>query len=231
MLLCREEKLFQRAICLGDITRILELPGPEKRFAATSFGIKTRIAPLSAAVARVQLRHLVERNQKRNENLVYLSRALETMGFHTFMPPPYIHRTYFEFIVRYKPQNHTLPIEQLITALQAEGSRVSIPRYPLLHQQPFSQKGTSEQSPVSPRASFLRTIRPMHCRRLKSKVNFFSGYQVSPVLTNEYWISISKRLIKSCHMPVPFIRRELWSTLVSYFLIGPFMPCTSVSSS
>lgn len=141
ILLCREEKLFERAICLGDITRILELPGPEKRFAATSFGIKTRIAPLSAAVARVQLRHLVERNQKRNENLVYLSRALETMGFHTFMPPPHIHRTYFEFIVRYKPQKHTLPIEQLITALQAEGSRVSIPRYPLLHQQPFFTEG------------------------------------------------------------------------------------------
>ena len=141
MLLCREEPLFQRAICLGDITRILELPGPEKRFAATSFGIKTRIAPLSAAVARVQLQHLEERNLKRNENLEYLSRTLETMGFHTFMPPPHIHRTYFEFIVRYKPETPTLPIEQLIHALRAEGSRVSIPRYPLLHQQPFFTEG------------------------------------------------------------------------------------------
>lgn len=141
MLLCREKALFQRAICLGDITRILELPGPEKRFAATSFGIKTRIAPLSAAVARAQLRHLEERNQKRHENLVYLSGPLESMGVHTFLPPPHIHRTYFEFIVRYKPENPVLPIEPLIKALQAEGCRVSAPRYPLLHQQPFFTEG------------------------------------------------------------------------------------------
>lgn len=141
MFLCREEALFQRSVCLGDITRILELTGPEKRFAATSFGIKTRIAPLSAAVARVQLQHLEERNRRRNENLEYFSRALEHMGIHTFFPPPHIRRTYFEFIVRYKPDNPALPIDRLINALRAEGCRVSIPRYPLLHQQPFFTEG------------------------------------------------------------------------------------------
>lgn len=141
MLLCRDEKIFQRAICLGDITRILELPGPEKRFAATGFGIKTRIAPLSAAVARVQLRNLVERNRKRNENLEYISRALESLGLHTFMPPPHIQRVYFEFIIRYRPVEALLSIEQLCHALRAEGCRVSVPRYPLLHQQPFFTEG------------------------------------------------------------------------------------------
>lgn len=141
MFLCREEALFERAVCLGDITRILELPGPEKRFAATSFGIKTRIAPLSAAVARVQLQHLEERNRRRNDNLAYLSRALEDKGVHTFLPPPHIRRSYFEFIVRFKPENPVLPIDQLIRALRAEGCLASIPRYPLLHQQPFFTEG------------------------------------------------------------------------------------------
>ena len=45
ILLCRDEQYFERAVLFGDITRIIELDSPAKRFAATSFGVKTRIAP------------------------------------------------------------------------------------------------------------------------------------------------------------------------------------------
>ena len=141
VLLCRSEQAFEKAVCLGDITRILELSSPARRFAATSLGIKTRIAPLSAAVARVQLRHLEERNRKRNQNVEYLSAALESLGFHTFLPPPHVRRVYFEFLVRPHPEKVRLPLDSLIKALQAEGCRVSSPRYPLLHQQPFFTEG------------------------------------------------------------------------------------------
>ncbi len=34
-----------------------------------------------------------------------------------------------------------LPLDSLIKALQAEGCRVTSPRYPLLHQQPFFTEG------------------------------------------------------------------------------------------
>jgi len=141
VLLCRDEEAFERAACLGDITRIAELSSPAQRFAATSFGVKTRIAPLSAGVARVQLRHLEERNLKRNHNIEYLSSALECLGFHTFLPPAHVRRVYFEFLVRPDPEKVRLPLDSLIRALQAEGCRVSSPRYPLLHQQPFFTEG------------------------------------------------------------------------------------------
>lgn len=141
MLLCKEYEQYERAVCLGDITRIIELETPAKRFAATSFGIKTRMAPMSAAIARVQLKHLKENNRRRNRNLEYLSTALEKMGFKTFLPPAHVKRVYFEFLVRADPAQIGLPIDILIEALQAEGCSIDLPRYPLLHQQPFFTEG------------------------------------------------------------------------------------------
>jgi perosamine synthetase len=141
ILLTDEYELFERATCLGDITRIFELQTAARRFAATSFGVKTRIAPVSAAIARVQLKHLPDRNRRRNGNLEYLSRRLEALGFETFLPPSHIKRTYFEYLVRLDPERITLPIELLIDALQREGCEIGAPRYPLLHQQPFFTEG------------------------------------------------------------------------------------------
>jgi len=141
MFLCDRYEYFERAVCLGDITRIIELETPARRFAATSFGIKTRIAPVSASIARAQLRKLEMNNRKRNENLVYLSQALEKMGIHTFLPPDHIKRVYFEYIVRPDPARVGMPLDLFIKALQAEGCRAALPRYPLLHQQPFFTEG------------------------------------------------------------------------------------------
>jgi len=141
ILLCDDEEMLERVTCLGDITRIIELQTPARRFAATSFGIKTRIAPMSAAVARVQLRHLAERNRQRNDNLVHLSKALEPLGFDTFLPPEHAERVYFEYIIRYRPETVPLPLDKLVEALTAEGCLVQAPRYPLLHQQPFFTEG------------------------------------------------------------------------------------------
>jgi dTDP-4-amino-4,6-dideoxygalactose transaminase len=141
ILLCSRRADFERAVCLGDITRIRELEGPERRFAATGFGVKTRIAPLSAAIAASQFKRLAVNNAIRNRNLARLSAALEEMGFDTFRPPAHIRRVYFEFIIRRRPEATPLTVDRLIRALQAEGCRASRPRYPLLHQQPFFTEG------------------------------------------------------------------------------------------
>lgn len=141
MFLCDDYQYFEKAACLGDITRIIELETPAQRFAATSFGLKTRIAPVSAAIARGQLRRLRENNQRRNDNLEYLSQALEKLGFDIFQAPDHIERVYFEFMIRYSPKKIILPRDVLIEALQQEGCQVAVPRYPLLHQQPLFTEG------------------------------------------------------------------------------------------
>ena len=145
LLLCDEYPYFEKAVCLGDITRILELETPARRFAATSFGLKTRIAPVSAAIARSQLRRLAKNNRQRNDNLKYLSRALEKLGFHTFQAPDHIERVYFEFMIRYNPDKIILPRDVLIEALHKEGCQVALPRYPLLHQQPLFVEGAWQE--------------------------------------------------------------------------------------
>src|SRR5687768_5165061 len=145
MLLTDRDDLIERATLLGDVNRIWALPGPARRFAATSFGIKTRIAPLSAAVARVQLRHLDGRNARRNANLEYLSSRLEELGFDTFRPAPHVRRVYFEYLVRADADRVRLPIPLLIEALSAESCQVQHPRYPLVHQQPFFTEGACHE--------------------------------------------------------------------------------------
>lgn len=134
-----DEALWERAVCLGDITRIIELESSNRRFAATSFGIKTRIAPMSAALGRAQLRKLGAHNAVRNANHERLSRALEALGFDTFLAPPHVRRVYFEFLVRHR--DPTVDAAALVARLQARGCRVTAPRYPLLHQQPFFSEG------------------------------------------------------------------------------------------
>lgn len=144
MLLTDDDEINERAVCLGDMMRILELDSPARRFAATTFGIKTRMASLSAAVARVQLSKLKQHNERRHDNLLYLSERLERLGLHTFLPPAHVERVYFEYVIRYTAVRAGLTLETLIEALQAEGCSVSLPRYPLLHQQPFFTEGAFE---------------------------------------------------------------------------------------
>jgi len=141
ILLTDREAHFEQAACLGDIHRIAQLNGPKRRFAATGFGLKTRIAPVSAAIAREQLALLKRNNQARAKNIRDLARRLEPLGIGTFPGNDETERVYFEFIVRADPEQTGLPVEALLAALQAEGATVSAPRYPLLHQQPFFTEG------------------------------------------------------------------------------------------
>ena len=158
--LCDDEAYLERAMCMGDMMRMLELQTPAMRFAGTTFGIKTRIAPVSAAIARVQLRHLAKRNARRNENLVYLSEALESLGFHTYLGPEHVERVYFEFLVRHNEAATGLPLDWLIEALAAEGCEVQRPRYPLLHQQPLFTEGAWQQIARLPEGAPVREYRP-----------------------------------------------------------------------
>jgi perosamine synthetase len=139
VLLTDSDEYYERSVCLGDITRIIELETPARRFAATSMGIKTRMAPLSAALGRVMLRRLPQTNAIRNRNHLALSATLEMLGFDCFLPPDGVNRVYFEFLIRHRdPKFDTVG---LLKRLQGEGLNVTVPRYPLLHQQPFFTEG------------------------------------------------------------------------------------------
>lgn len=143
MLLTNDDELHEKVIRFGHCERLIPAKeSPNRRFAATGFGFKFRMSPLSAAVARVQLRHLNERNRRRNDNCIYISEHLEKLGLETFPAPENVRRTYFEFPIAYDESTTGYPLSDLVAALQAEGARVEAPRYPLLHQQPVFTEGT-----------------------------------------------------------------------------------------
>ncbi|MEK7711099.1 MAG: DegT/DnrJ/EryC1/StrS family aminotransferase [Planctomycetota bacterium] len=136
ILVTNDDAIHEHALCLGHFERILPLKTPARRFAGTGFGMKHRMSPLSAAVARVQLKHLSERNVRRNRNIEYLSQKLEKLGVHTFLPPPGAERVYFQFLVQNDSLRTGITTDKLVAALKAEGCDAIGPRYPLLHQQP-----------------------------------------------------------------------------------------------
>src|SRR5688572_17417069 len=58
MFLTNDDDLWEKVIRFGHYERLLALQSPNKRFAATGFGFKFRMSPLSAAVARAQMKKL-----------------------------------------------------------------------------------------------------------------------------------------------------------------------------
>jgi dTDP-4-amino-4,6-dideoxygalactose transaminase len=145
VLVTRDAELAEKVLRYGHYERLIPMKeSPNRRFAATGFGMKCRMSPLSAAVARVQLGHLEERNAKRTANCRRLSERLAALGLRVFAGPDHVDRVYFEFLVGYEPGTGAaghVPLPDLVRALQAEGARVGAPRYPLLHQQPMFTEG------------------------------------------------------------------------------------------
>ena len=140
-----DEEMYEAVLRLGHYERLLDLESMNKYLAASGLGYKFRMSPLSAAIGRVQLRHLADRNAIRNANCIELGRHLETLGMHAFLAPEDIERTYFEYLVRYDEAATGLPIDDFTRALQAEGAQLSAPRYPLLHQMPVFTHGLWKQ--------------------------------------------------------------------------------------
>lgn len=131
---------YERAMALGHYRRLNNLP-PEsfyRKYYATCFGFKYRIHPLAAGIARVQLKHLDERNKKRNENIEYLDTRLDGLpGIKTFKISSYMKRTYYQHEIIFEEEKLKVSKDKFIEALRAEGVEISGERYPLQHQQPI----------------------------------------------------------------------------------------------
>jgi len=138
VLLGDDPALHERAVLLGDVMRILELDGPGRRFGGTSFGVKTRLAPLSAAVARAQLRRLDAFNADCRRDLGPFAARLAELGLETCADSE---RVYFELLARCDPARTGRTADELVAALRERGCQVARPRYPLLHQAPLFVEG------------------------------------------------------------------------------------------
>jgi len=145
ILVTNNQGYYERAMALGHYRRLNNLPSESfyRKYYATCFGFKYRIHPLAAGIARVQLKHLDERNRKRNENIEYLDARLDVLpGIKTFKTPSYMKRVYYQHEVVLEEEKLKVSKDRFIEALRAEGIEASGERYPLQHQQPiYKEKG------------------------------------------------------------------------------------------
>jgi perosamine synthetase len=142
VLLTDDLAILRRATALGHYERLGRRPAGATgqqadgqseedeydRFRHTSFGYKYRISPLNAAVGRVSLAKLDERNRRRNEGIRYLLDGIsEVAGLTPQAIPDHIQRVYYgQPRVRYADAElGGLPVERFVEALRAEGARVS----------------------------------------------------------------------------------------------------------
>ncbi len=131
VLITDNEEYFERAVVLGHYERIPKLRAeryrkyyPDYPAAPTCFGYKYRIHPWAAALARVQLQKLEERNAARRRNLEYVTKGLAGLceGFHPPYEAPGTRRTWLNYICQYHQEKMGgLTRDQFAEALNAEG--------------------------------------------------------------------------------------------------------------
>ena len=144
ILITDNQEYYERAVALGHYERIPTLPAESKyrKFHPTGYGYKYRMHPLSSAIARVQFKHLENRNTPRTKNLDYLNSELgKIRGIEIIKTPTDVKRAYYCYRVKYNSEQlEGLERNKFIAALQAEGVEGTTERYVLLHIQPIFQE-------------------------------------------------------------------------------------------
>lgn len=123
------KEYMDKATLLGHYERIGDLDDPERsRFQNTGWGYKYRISPPHAALGRVSLSKLDERNSQRNSGIQYLYEQLSEIPGMTPEPvPSHVERVYYlpGFILYEPDELGGLPVTRFVEALKAEGAQVT----------------------------------------------------------------------------------------------------------
>lgn len=127
ILLTDNEEIYYRALLFGHYNKRCkqEIPHghPLAKFSITGMGLKLRIHPLAAAMAREQFNHLDEWiNQKREYVKVMTDRLSKLPGIHSPKQYNSSQPSWYAYVFQYHEEElDGLPVEKFFTALQAEG--------------------------------------------------------------------------------------------------------------
>lgn len=136
ILVTAERDLYERACLLGHYERIGSLENEAyRRYARTCYGYKYRINPLAAAIARVQLRHLDERNALRNHNVDRFNAGIGGLpGLRAVEGVPGAEAVHYQNAMLYMPDElGGLSRDRFLQACSAEGAGMGAERYIGLH--------------------------------------------------------------------------------------------------
>jgi dTDP-4-amino-4,6-dideoxygalactose transaminase len=133
----QEREDFERGTAFSDYAKPISLPADSayRKYQGSGFGPKLRMHPLSAVVARCQLRTLDKRSavlaaqvRRLNDRIVYLP------GLYEQPCRPDMKRVYYASNLLFIDEKEAgMSREKCVKALQAEGVRCSVHTYALQH--------------------------------------------------------------------------------------------------
>ena len=137
MAVYQERADYERGSTLGhhDKPRSFPADSPYRKYYGTGFGLKFRMHPMAAILARSQLRGLEERNEKIAAQIRRLNaRILHLPGLHEQTARPDMKLIYYGHNSLFIDEARAgMAREACVKALQAEGVQASASSYPLQH--------------------------------------------------------------------------------------------------
>lgn len=141
VLVTRSRPLWERALCLGHYERLAIETTSFGTLAQTGLGFNFRMAPLSAAVARSQLRKLPRLRAAQREAMAPLADGLSELGFECYSSARHPGRVFHAFGVRFPGSRFRMSKTIFLAALASEGVPLGHTNYALLHEQPLFRDG------------------------------------------------------------------------------------------
>jgi dTDP-4-amino-4,6-dideoxygalactose transaminase len=135
---------YERAVTYGnyDLPQFFPEDSPYRKYAGTALGSKLRIHPISAILAKIQLKHLVERNAAGRAQMKRLNgRLVQLPGLTIPYVRPDCQRVYYWGDMLFLDSAKAgMSREACIKALQAEGVQATAYSWRLLHTYPIFQE-------------------------------------------------------------------------------------------
>jgi len=137
MAMFKQQEQYERACAFGhyEMPRLFPKDSKYSKYFSTGLGLKFRMHPVAAALARIQLRKLKKRNEDGVKQVRSLNdRLIELPGLYEQKTRPEAQRLYYDANCLFIDEAEAgMTREAAVKALRAEGVQVSAFVYPLQH--------------------------------------------------------------------------------------------------
>ena len=200
ILVTNNEEFYYRATLLGhyrDRSK-KEVSDPEyQKYWVTGFGLKLRMSPFNAIVAKHSLFRFPKLIENRHKCLNYFNERLKEISY---IEPVYVaDYAYMGAWYGFKPlyikgKLHNISREKLIAVLSAEGVEVSDPSGPMLSTQPLYLEISGKMYPSLNKKSNDPTITPVAKILQDDALSFptFSDYKRDKKIIDQYILALKK---------------------------------------
>jgi dTDP-4-amino-4,6-dideoxygalactose transaminase len=201
ILVTNNSEIYDRATLVGhyrDRARELVVDDRLRSFWVTGFGLKLRMSPFNAIVARHSLHSYPKRKAGRHACLNYFNERLRQFDFLELHEPTaeVDMGAWYGFKPLYLPNRlGDLPRELFVKALRAEGVEISVPSAPCLDSLPLYQSSSSpifgfHQAPAAPQRQCLDVARAVESHALSLPT--FVNWPEDRIIIDEYVRAIAK---------------------------------------